>query len=532
MLARALEVLLGARAPKAVVRPGAKAAYIEAIFQIPEDFQLPGELAEILEDCGGEISLARRIAAEGRSRAMVDGRTVSLENLRDLADKLVAFCGQHEGRDLVMERVQMQILDGSGDGRGLALHEDYSQKRSLALRAENYYQALLVEQAQDGRQLELARYELEELEQLSPRAGEEDELHQELSKLSNALTGGQSCTGALHILNSDEEGALSLLARSEKLLLDAGGPAMHLAERLSQVQAEIADISSDLQRLAEGWEADPQRQALVEERLSALSSLSRKHGVHADQLPDIQLGLKEQVGSADLGPQRLKKAEQDKQEALANATGAAKKLSAWRKKQAPLLSKKITQSLDELAMQGAQFTIQLDGLKGKDLDRLGSSGMEVVQFELQANPGLPSLPLAQVASGGEISRLMLALIAESRPGEQAILVLDEPDVGLGGNTAHGVARRLQALALESQLLVISHLPQIAAKADQIFCVQKTLGDDSGGPTATHVVSLDTEVQVIDELCRMAGHDPSDQAARKVAHSLRGSDSSDSDTSEP
>jgi DNA repair protein RecN (Recombination protein N) len=521
MLAKSLEVLLGARAPKSVVRPGADHAYIEALFDLPEDFTLAtddDELAELLADSqGDQLSIARRIAAEGKSRCLINGRTVTLDALRAVANQLVAFYGQHEGRDLLLDKVQMQILDSFDDKKGKQLHLVYSADRLAALRAERNYQHLLQEQTQDSRQLDLARYELGELEEVTPQGeGEEDQLHGELQSLSGAVEGAAACSKA-HSLLSTEDGAGAAIYQAQRELENIGGPVAEMSTRLESVLAEITDLENDLGRLSDSWEADPAKQAEIEGRLSLLNSLARKHGVAIDQLPEVKQRLQEQITKADQAPQTLQAAQQAAQQALEKANKSAISLSKWRKKQAPKLAERITGVLEELAMPGAKFDVQLVAYEGKGISALQASGAESVQFLLQANPGLPAEPLHRVASGGEISRLMLALIAEARPDEQAILVLDEPDVGLGGHTAHGVAARLQDLAQRSQLVVISHLPQIAARADRILCIEKQVSKDQ---TVTQVRTLEGEEEILDELCRMAGHKADDPAAREAARSLR------------
>jgi len=498
MLAKSLEVLLGARAPKSVVRPGAEYAYIEALFDIPKDFQIDTddeELLDLLEDSkGDQLSLARRIAAEGKSRCLINGRTVTLEALRSVAGRLVAFYGQHEGRDLLLDKVQMQILDSVSDQKGRQLHQSYLADRREALAAEHRFQELLNQQAQDSRPLDLARYELNELEEVAPAgAGEEDQLHEELKLLSGAVEGARACSQARALLSS-EDGAGAAVHQAQRELDSAGEHAAELASRLEAVLAEVSDLESDIARLADRWEADPSRQVQVESRLSVLNSLSRKHGVPIGQLPEILEKLSSQIAQADQAPELLARAKDAASETLLKAQKSAAKLTRWRKTQAPKLASQITGVLEELAMPGARFDVKLVECQGTGINQLQSQGAEEIQFMLQANPGLPAEPLNRVASGGEISRLMLALIAEARPDEQAILVLDEPDVGLGGHTAHGVAARLQDLAQSSQLIVISHLPQIAARADRILCIEKSVGAEH---TSTTVRALDSEEEIID-----------------------------------
>jgi DNA repair protein RecN (Recombination protein N) len=515
MLAKALEALLGGKTGKGVVRPGANAAYVEATFTLPSGWQAQGEAAEIAEDCQGEITLARRIAAEGRSRCLIEGRTVSVETLRDLAGQLIAFYGQHEGRKLMMEEAQVGMLDRSGNGEGTKLFHSYSEARAQARQAAKTLKAALASQQSAGRELELARFELSEMDELSPLANEELELIKELNHLSGAVEGQAACQDSYSLLE-EESGAGAALLAAGKLTSQAGPELVEITSRIESLQLEVADISAQLDQLATKWEADPQRQADVERRLTDLGRLARKHGVSGNDLDQVWSRLQVTVAEGDQGPLATQQAELELQQASQKAVEAAQALSAWRQKRAPLLSKAVGAVLEELAMEGAKFDVRLTSLEGEGLKALGESGGEKVEFMLQANPGLPSEPISQVASGGEISRLMLALVAEAGLDGQAVLVLDEPDTGIGGHTGHGVGARLADLSDHTQLLVISHLPQIACKADRHFRLIKST---DGKQTTTSIEHLDSSELVVDELCRMSGHDPEDQTARKASQAL-------------
>ena len=514
MLAKALEVLLGAKAPREVVRPGAEAAYIEAEFAVDGDLELSAEMEEIIADNPGQITLARRIAAEGRSRCMVNGRTVSLEALRLIAGRLVAFYGQHEGRKLMMERTQVELLDRSGDGRGSQLLLAYNNALRQARSDSRELTKLEHTQASDDREVELARFELQEIEELEPRQGEEAELITELSFLSGAEEGRQVCVRASAELGS-EGGALEFVSRVGSDMRRHEESMGLLPERVESVRLELEDIVSEIDGLGARWAADPERQRQVEERLATYQRLSRKHITSADGLIDTAAELRQKVDKVDAAPQLIKQAQERCRVSLEAAEQSAAKLSRWRAEQAGKLSAAIVSLLRELAMEEAAFEIVLEPLPGQGLARLSETGAERVVFYLQANPGIPAQPIDKVASGGEVSRLMLALVSEAGIGEQALLVLDEPDVGIGGNTAHGVGTRLSKLAESTQLLVISHLPQIAAKANRHFHLSK---QSDGQTTHTTLRSL-SEDERLDELCRMSGYSPDDTAAREAAQAL-------------
>ena len=517
MLAKALEALLGAKTTKGVVRPGAEFAYIEATFLAPESFEKEGEIAEILQDCDGEVVLARRIASGGRSRCLVGGRTVSLETLRELAGRLIAFYGQHEGRKLMMEQAQVGMLDRSGNGKGAALRGNYQQALAEAKLASRQLKQLSEDQQSAGRELELSRFELSELAELEPQAGEEKVLMDEFHMLTGASGGQQACSDAFSCLDGEQQ-AVGLLLKASKSLSGAGPAVAKFVERLEAAHIELSDLAVELDSLASSWESDPARQAQVESRLSLYARLARKHGVEAEQLVEVKRRLEEQVAQADLAPELLAEAQKKADLALAQAGHEADLLSGWRSKQAPLLAKAVSLVLQELAMEGAVFEVDLERFDSAGLKRFSESGQESVVFKLQANPGLPCEPISQVASGGEVSRLMLALVAEAGLEGQAVMVLDEPDTGIGGQTAHGVAARLESLGEKTQLLVISHLPQIAARADSHFRLVK---ETDGATTQTRIEALADDEAVVDELCRMAGHDPSDLDARRASEKMRG-----------
>lgn len=524
MLARALDLLLGAKTPKNSVRPGADAAYVEGVFELPERWSSrlnDDELAELVGS-DTEVVLGRRIAASGRSRCLINGQTVSAETLRDLASHLIAFYGQHEQRRLMLDHAQMALLDRSGDGEGVKLHARYVAAREEAVHAAREVQRLAAQQDTSARELDLARFELAELNDVGLQEGEEAQLMEELRVLESADAGRFACATAHTALAGaefDDTGATVLVADAASALSDLGiKETDELNARLESVRIELADIADEVQQLGERWEADPSRQAHVQSRLETFHRLERKHQCDFAGLFTVLTQLQRTVDAADERPQLLAAAEQRAEHALADARAAASALSAWRAKQAPKLAKAVCATLGELAMEQAKFAVELNGWDAEGLAALRESGAENVVFTLQANPGLPAEELSQVASGGEASRLMLALISQVTDTDGGLLVLDEPDAGLGGQTAHGVAARLKALSKRQQVLVISHLPQIAARADLHLRLHKQTDETT---TRTQIEPLLDDEMIVDELCRLAGHPADDGAARQAMTKLRG-----------
>lgn len=520
VLAKAFDLLLGAKTPKGVVRPGADDAYIEGTFGLPRGWLAECASADVqalVDDVhADEVVLARRISASGRSRCLIDGRVVNLDALRDLARPLISFFGQHEQRKLMVEQVQAELLDRSGDRKGAALADAYRTARRASLAADRALADLQERDAADSRARDLARFELDELRDVDPQPSEEREIEIELRRLEQAQEAQQVLGGAVHALTGDDADACGLVSQAARLLGSLDDPQVAaLAERLQAAIIELSDIADDAAGLADGWEADPQRAAQMTARLERFADLQRKHRCDYDGLLARRIELEEQVAAADRAPADLQALQENADRCRADLSSAAEQLSKWRAKQAPKLSKSITAALGDLAFQGAAFRVRLDELGGDS--PYGEQGAERVVFCLQANPGLPEEELARVASGGEASRVMVALISASGLADGGLLVLDEPDTGLGGHTAHGVAERLVALAERQQTFVISHLPQIAARASAHFVLDKRV---DGQLTTTTIDRLEDEDEVVAELCRMTGLTADDHGAASAARKLR------------
>jgi DNA repair protein RecN (Recombination protein N) len=511
VLAHALDLLLGGRARAGIVRPGASEAYVEGVFELPA--ALRGELGERLPADAEEVVLARRVSAEGRTRAYLCGRSASVGDLRDVAVALLSFYGQHEHRKLVLTSSQLEILDGFCGADQLDCRAAFAATHARVRELEVALAELRERAGARERELDLVAFELDEIEAADPSEAEEGELVAARERLRNldALRG--AALGAAQAAAPDEGPGITALLAGGGAGLDgvAGVDARldGLIERWRSLAYEADDLAGELLRYAEGLEGEPGALEAAEERLAVLDRLKRKHGgtiaevlAHAercrarrDELVGAEVALER--GAAELETAR---AEQD---ALAG------ELRATRAEAAPQLAAAVRERLGELAMEGASFEIDLQDREP------GPSGADAVEFLIAPNPGVPAGPLREIASGGELSRVMLALMGVASDGSEATLVFDEVDAGIGGHTARAVGAQLRTLAEGRQILCITHLPQIASLAARHFSIEK---DTDAEPARTSVRELGA-AEVVGELVRMLGADADDVGARRHAREL-------------
>jgi DNA repair protein RecN (Recombination protein N) len=521
VLAHALDLLLGGKARSGIVRPGAREAYVEGVFELPGgllDEPELGELRERVEELDGEVPpelvLARRVNAEGRTRAFVQGRSATAADLQALGGRLVAFFGQHEHRKLTLASAQLDLLDGFGGRDQLALRAGLGESHARARDLGRGLEELRARAGTRDRDLDLLAFEIEEIEALDPSETDKEALLAErgrlraLDSLLAAAAGGAEAIAP----ESGEGGAAALLAEAERVAQPMAGVDVELdalAERLAALRLEAEDLGGELRRYADSLEGEPGRLQEVEERLELYDRLERKHGgsvtavlEHAERCRVER----DRLAQAEVETERIEAA---LEKATAERDELAAKLGAARRKAAPRLAKRVCDELAALAMEGASFEVALEA---RDV---GPSGADVVEFLLGPNPGVPAAPIREAASGGELSRVMLALMTVAGAGESRTLVFDEVDAGVGGQTARAVGDRLRVLAEARQVLCITHLPQIASLAGTHFRIEKSA---TGRTALTTVEPLEGE-GVVEELVRMLGADADDGAARKHAEEL-------------
>jgi len=517
VLAGALDLLLGGRARSGQVRPGAAEAYVEGVFEL--DDELRARLGDAIAPDAEELVLARRVSAEGRSRAAINGRSCAVADLRDVAAELIAFYGQHEHRKLTLAGAQLELLDAACGpehlARRVACGAAHARVREIEARLGELHELAGARE----RELDLLQFELAEIEEADPSEAEEDELLAVRERLRHLEALRAAALGGAEALVPDdgEGGALAALAAASSGLdgverVDAELDALIVRYRALAIEA--GDVAGELRRYAEGLDAEPGALDAVEERLGAIERLKRKHGgsiaavlEHAARCRD----RRDELASAEVASEAAHAALQD---ALAERAALVGELHDLRAATAPVLASAVRARLDELAMEGAQFEIALEDREA------GPGGADAVEFRIAANPGVAAAPLREIASGGELSRVMLALAAavqeQGGGGDAAAtVVFDEIDAGIGGVTARAVGEQLRALASGRQILCITHLPQIASLGARHFSIRK---DTTVTPARTEVVALAAK-EVIGELVRMLGAGEDDVAARRHAKEL-------------
>ncbi|CAN5116559.1 DNA repair protein RecN [soil metagenome] len=524
VLAHALDLLLGGKPRSSIVRPGAREAYVEGVFELPPRLLEVPELADLRERCAegdeGEVVLARRVSPEGRTRAYVQGRSATAADLRELGGRLVAFFGQHEHRRLTVASAQLELLDAFCGAEHLAVRgrfaEAYTRVRELSRELEE----LRGRAGARDRDLDLLAFEIDEIDGLEPDEAEEQGLQAERERLRrvDALRAA-AATGSEAIVPEDAEGSgvAMLLAEAERMADSVGGADAQLdalAERLRTLRLEAEDLGAEMRRYLGGLEADPGRLHEIEERLEAYDRVKRKHGGTVASVLEHAESCRVERDRLEGAEVALERATAARAQALEERVALGAELSAGRRAAAPELAERVGEELATLAMEGASFSVELE-----QREELGAMGAERVELMLAPNPGVAAAPVRESASGGELSRVMLALMTVAGASGSRTLVFDEVDAGVGGQTARAVGERLRALGDGRQVLCITHLPQIAALAETHFRIAKSAPEPSAGQVALATVERLGDPGVIEELCRMLGAEASDAGARRHAEEL-------------
>jgi len=519
VLAHALDLLLGGRPRAGIVRPGAAEAYVEGAFSPPPGLLAADELADLRErlpEDDDEIVLGRRVTAEGRTRAFVQGRSAAAGDLRELGRRLVSFYGQHEHRKLTVASAQLEAVDAFCGVEHMAARRAMGIAHGRVLELRREIEALRERSGARERDRDLLAFELGEIEALEPSGEERERLVGERDRLRgiDALMAAASASAeALAPDDAEAPGAVALLADGEhqaEAVARLDGALEELAGRLSAVRLEAEDLAGELRRYQAGLVADPGRLQEIEERLALYERLERKHGGSVTGVLEHAEGCREELARLEGSEASLERSEAALAAATAEADELAATLTTGRSRAAPELAERVRGELAALAMEGAGFDVHLERR-----DERSGTGDERAELMIAANPGVPPAPLRDVASGGELSRAMLAIMSVATGGGAETLVFDEVDAGVGGQTARAVGERLRRLASERQVLCITHLAQIASLADRHFRIEKRV---DGEFARAAVDCLDGD-RILAELCRMLGADTADAGARRHAEEL-------------
>lgn len=497
----AIGAIIGGRTSRDLIRTGAKCARVTAVFN-----HLPAlawfEQYGIAPDENGELLVERVIQPDGKNTCRVNGHPVLVTQLRELGSQLLNIHGQHDGQQLLDEETHLDSLDNFGHLS--AQREDYQQAYDQVRQLRRQLHAVEMDEGEKARRMDTLQHQIGELERAQLRVGEEEELSAQREILRNAERITQAVDDAWQALNGGDvsDGAASLLARAEDALTRGGRYSSELAQ-LAQTVAQLryaADDAAELVRDARsGLEFYPGQLDDVEERLDQIHRLKRKYGADEQAMLDYLERCRDELDNIQFSDQRREKLAKELEQALAVARGKAEKLSQARQKAAKELAKRIQGELTALDMPRVQFDVEFAPVEGED--GLGETGMDRVRFLMSANLGEDLKPIHRIASGGELSRIMLALknvLAETDC--VTTMVFDEVDTGVSGRAATKVAQKLYQVARGRQVLCVTHLPQIAAMGDVHFSVEKGERD---GRTYTQVEQL-SRAQRREELARLSG----------------------------
>ena len=492
ILIDALQLALGARADAGAIREGATRA------EVCVEFEASATVRAWLEEGGFEaddgLLLKRTVDSQGKSRAWINGSPATATQLREVADHLLDIHGQHAWQSLTRPDAVMGLLDAYAQVQRKALQDRWSEWRQ-ALKSLNEARA-----AQDSLQRERERlaWQIGEVDKLAPGANEWDELNSQHQRLSNAQALIEAAQHSLQALEDDERGVLTQLTRAQDLLQAQGHVEpefQNLADVLSSSLAQVSDVAHSLNTWLRRTDLDPDRLAELDERMSLWLSLARRYKRSPQELPDLLAGWKMALERLDAAAD-LESLEAASQAAETRYRQEARKISQARAKAAPQLSATITQAMQGLGMQGGQFKVDLQALA-----QPSASGLEEVVFLVSGHPGSTPRPVGKVASGGELSRIALAIaVTTSQLGTAQTLIFDEVDSGVGGAVAETVGRLMKQLGRDRQVLAVTHLPQVAACADHHWVVSKQQHD---AQTVSQVATVQGE-QRVSEIARMLG----------------------------
>ena len=494
----ALSLCLGERADAGVVRPGADKADIVASFDISKLTAAQQWLAEQDLAMGNECIVRRVVSSEGRSRGYINGVQVPAQQLKALGQHLLSIHGQHAHQQLLKQDYQRQLVDAFAANNALLGSTRTAWRNWQQLQRE--YSELEQSQQQRDAQRQLLEYQVAELDNFAPLDNEYPQLEAEHSRLSHGNTLLSQSQQCLQLLYDDEQQniyqALSTAAAQLDQLCTLD-PALHnISQMLQDALVQTEEASRELRRYADKVELDPERLAQIDERLGQWLNLSRKHQVAYEELPALHQQLAAQLSALTGDDKRLLQLADDIQQAEQHYMAQANLLSQQRQQAAKLLSDKISRSMHELSMANARFDIVLSQLSAA---QASANGIDAIEFQVSTNPGQPLQALHKVASGGELSRISLAIqVILADKITTPTLIFDEVDVGISGPVAAGVGRLLRQLGESTQIICVTHLPQVASQGHQQLFVEKYT---DGQATETRMRQLDDE-QRISEIARL------------------------------
>ncbi len=511
----ALKLVLGERADKSLIRTGEDQCSVEAVFELGET----KAIAAILEEGGldpldDNQLIIRRSIGQNSTRQFINDSPVTLNLLKRIGEHLVDLHGPHDHQSLLSTERQLAMLDAYADAAEASAayrkaHREWRER-------QNAYDQLRDAEAASDQELELLRHQLEEIDGAKIKLDEQQDLEDRYRRSSNASRLVESASAAVAAL-SGEDGVIERIGDVQRLVRELEKLDPSIAERTSGLESaalELQELESNLTDYAEELDIDPQEATALEERINLLESLKRKYGPSLEDVMERRDQAAARLDAVENRGEKLESLKQEVDACRANVDKTGKALSTMRKKAAPKLAKEITGQLADLGFRQSNFEIQL-----KAEDQPTANGLESLEFQFGPNPGEPLQPLRQIASSGEISRVMLALkTALADQDHTPLMVFDEIDANVGGEIAVAVGRKMAALGMRHQVVAITHFPQVAATAAMHFVVEKEVIQ---GRTRSRLFAVQGETR-IQELVRMLGGG-GDQVRAMAASLLQSTD---------
>ena len=520
MVLTALGLVLGSKSDSDLVRAGQERAVVTGRFSVP--LQIQDEIlasgGEVEDDC---VVITRTLSSQGKSRVLVGSAVSSAATVSSFAQSLVEIHAQSSSSKLMKPAVSRELLDRYGGIDLTQYQEIFTQYQEISLRIQELKNQLL----QRDKEIDLLTEFAQEFSKLSPVSGELVKIENEIAKLGSVEQLNQVVSSTLNLLEDEDLSALNLLQQMRKSLDSVAGKDRDLdqiTERFTESLLNLQDIGSDLTSYLSSLEADPSRFAQLQERKSALSSLLKRYGKGSDkdlafeELIADGLGAKQKLADLSGGSDRITELEKQKLDIFSKMKISAVKLANDRKINAEKLSKLVTSEIRNLSMPNSQFVISQSTLDSEKPGSYTAYGLDEIAILFAAHTGATPLPLSKVASGGELSRVMLALevvIAEAEP--IGTYIFDEVDAGVGGKAAVEIGRRLAKLSKSAQVIVITHLPQVAVWADNHLVVKKS---ESGSVTQSDVKEMSADERKV-EIARMLSGQEDSQTAQEHASEL-------------
>jgi len=516
LIVDAINIILGDKFTADHVKSADRRTSIEALFEVPGDCGIGEKLEQLgIGDSEGELVIKRVFNPGGRNRIYINGSMATLGTLSRVTDGLVNMFGQHEHQSLLKKSNYLSYIDAFSQLE----HEVSAYKASYAefVRAENELEALRKEEREGAEKEDYLRFQAEEIKKVSPAPNEDSELEAERVRLENSERFSSSLTSATGLVYEGESSAVGFLKQALldlERVSDLDSSLGELRDRIAAVLIETEDVFYGLSEFAGKIEHNPQRLEEVFSRLEEISRLKRKHGDSIEEIIKKQQQIESELGGLENSAERLEEAERRRDSLRKKVSAVASSISVARKAGAGRLQDLFSEQAESVGLKNARFEVEFSE---KDLS---GDGRDSVQFLFSANPGQPPRPVSRVASGGELSRIMLLLKSFVSTGDAgSIFIFDEVDAGIGGVVAESIGRKIKNLSDQSQVVCITHLPQVAKFADTHLLVAKEFGESE---TDVSVDALGEEERVVEIGRMLAGESVSEKTFEVARELIKGS----------